>query len=227
MWCSHVVWATARHGEWAGSKSFLDIRECCRLLWLLPLPPPSLLMYNMACFKLRAFFLGAWGRLGMDLPIEYLEHGMFAKPFPLASVTAHPIIWEASGWGRLDVFGIPCLGSRIMALLTSLGALVLVHGVPTCAPLWAWADGLQCTLQEGQHLDLSQCSTLGLWENELQWGKSNNPVLWAAILFTYEAGPESRSLSTSERNDKHARVGPESWAVLFPSVCMLYVPGIT
>lgn len=40
----------------------------------------------------ESFFLGAWGRLGMDLPIEYLEHGMFAKPFPLASVTAHPII---------------------------------------------------------------------------------------------------------------------------------------
>lgn len=60
------------------------------------------------------------------------------------------------------------------------------------------------------HLGLSQCSTLGLWENELQWGKSNNPVLWAAILFSYEAGPESQSLSTSERNDKHARAGPES-----------------
>lgn len=40
----------------------------------------------------QSFFLGVWGRLGMDLPIEYLEHGTFAKPFPLASVTAHPII---------------------------------------------------------------------------------------------------------------------------------------
>lgn len=34
--------------------------------------------------------LGEW--LGMDLPVEYFEHGMFAKPLPLASVTAHPII---------------------------------------------------------------------------------------------------------------------------------------
>lgn len=39
----------------------------------------------------ESLFLG-WGRLGMDLPVEYLEHGMFAKPLPLASVTAHPII---------------------------------------------------------------------------------------------------------------------------------------
>lgn len=30
--------------------------------------------------------------LGMDLPAEYLEHGMFAKLLPLASDAGHPII---------------------------------------------------------------------------------------------------------------------------------------
>lgn len=48
---------------------------------------------------------------------------------------------------RPGFFGIICLGSCIMALLASLGTLILVCGIPTCALLWAWADGHQCTLQ--------------------------------------------------------------------------------
>lgn len=104
----------------------------------------------MACLKLTEnpsfYFFG----LGMDLPVGHLDHGMFAKPLPLASVTAHPIIWAAAGWGRLVFFGITCLGSCIMALLTS-------HGVPTCAPLWAWVDGLRCTWV---------CLSTALWASE-------------------------------------------------------------
>lgn len=92
MWCSYAVWATARHGEWAGSKFLL--RHQRMLPSALAAATPSTFSSDVqhGLLQTESFFLGVWGRLGMDLQVEYLEHGMFAKPFPLASVTDHPII---------------------------------------------------------------------------------------------------------------------------------------
>lgn len=62
----------------------------------------------------------------MDLAVEYPEHGMCCQ-FPSSGICHSSAPSSEKQDERLDFFGITCLGSCIMALLTSLGALALSH----------------------------------------------------------------------------------------------------
>lgn len=227
MWWSHAVWAIARHGEWAGSK--LLLRHLRMLLSALAAATPSTFSSDV-------------------------QHGLASNWEPFSGVgevrdgltSWIPWTWNvckapSSGICHSSPHHLRSIRMRKAWFLWYNLSRILHYGssdFPWGTGFGPWHPHLCTALSMsrwtsvhtsgGLALGFVSVQRFGPLRNELQWGKSNNPVLWAAILFTYEAGPESQSLSTSERNDKHARVGPGSWVlVLFLSVCMLYVPRIT
>lgn len=112
------------------------------MLWLLPSPcshhhllfSPD--VQNGLLENNRSFFVCLFVCLRMDLAVEYPEHGMCCQ-FPSSGICHSSAPSSEKQDERLDFFGITCLGSCIMALLTSLGTLALSH-LCTAVSVGAW-----------------------------------------------------------------------------------------
>lgn len=134
--------------------------------------------------------------LRMDLAVEYPEHGMCCQ-FPSSGICHSSAPSSEKQDERLDFFGITCLGSCIMALLTSLGALALSH-LCTAVSVGAWTavhtSGV--ALVSVQHA--GPFEKTGFSEVNLMMQFSGRPSCSLIRL------DPNLTLPTSEGNDKHA-----------------------